>query len=66
MDLQTVITGVIFGNFLTIAFFWQARKLNSDQPPLRHIVVMLLMIGAIGLIIVPGAAPPSRSETATR
>lgn len=55
MDLVTVVAGVILGNSLTVAFLWNARKLDAPEPPVRNILIALAILGFAGLVFVAGA-----------
>lgn len=55
MDIVTVVAGVILGNALTVAFLWNARKLDTPNPPARNILFVLVILGFAALVFVAGA-----------
>jgi hypothetical protein len=50
MDVVVVTAGVLIGNFITVAFLWNVKKLDAPNPPVKNIVYVLIIAGLSFLI----------------
>ena len=50
MDIITVTAGVLIGNLITAALLWQLRAVSVPEPPVKNLIILLLIFGLMILI----------------